>query len=815
MAGESGTTPFSGSAVGGTAEDATREALALYKAGDFARAKERYEQVLAQYPDHADALHMLGILMYQTGACARAVELLHRAIANDPASAVFHNNLGKVLEEQGALPDALAEYEQALRLEPRQADGYFNLGVVLQKLGRLEEAQMRYREALRLRPHDAECEFNLGNALSADGRLEEAADAYRRAVRLRPDGAEALTNLGNVLHRLGSFDEALEAHRQALRLRPLDPLCHNHLGNDLRALGQSETAVEHYHQALRLEPGLAEVQQNLGNALLSLGQAERALAAFAQALRINPQLAEARQGLLTTLQLLQPDGYRPDIEELLSQCYRSSEIVHQPLARISANQLRCKHGLAHDVSFAGSEGRKRMQALANDELLRQLLRKTVNVDPVFEPMLTEMRRLLLLEYAEAKEIGRAERALIGALALQCFNNEYVFNVTTDEQRILAALRARWERAPDVPLSPAAGLETDLLLLSLYLPFYELANAAALAAVATNEWCEPLQPLIERTLKEPLEERAIEKGIECLGDIDDPTSQAVREQYEENPYPRWVDVPRYSKVNLVTSLRRAFPHLRPPPFLSGPIKMLVAGCGTGQEPIRIALARENVELLALDLSRRSLAYGVRMARKLALNNIRFVQGDILQLHAFGGQFHVIECAGVLHHMEQPIRGWRVLVDKLVAGGLMKVGLYSDTARKAVAAAREYIREQGLAATGADIKALRTRILRREVAPTLTELVESEDFYTLSSCRDLLFHAREHRFTLPRIRAALEELGLAFVGLELPTPQMKQRYRQLFPQDPCMTDLSSWQHFEQLYPAAFSGMYMFWCQKTGSE
>ncbi len=812
MVREPGTTPSSGSAVDGIANDTARQALALYKAGDLARARERYEQVLARHPDHADALHMLGILMHQTGASARAVELLRRAISNNPASAAFHNNLGKVLEEQGALQDALAEYEQAQRLEPEQADGCFNLGVVLQKLGRLEEAQAQYREALRIRPHDSACQFNLANVLAACGHLAEAVDAYERVILQHPGSVKALTNLGNVLHRLGRFDAAREAHGQALRLRPNDPLCHNHLGNDLLALGESEAAVECYLQALRLVPEFAEAQQNLGNALMSLGRAEQALAAFAQALRINPHLLEARQGLVSALQLLRPDRHRPDIEELLGQCYRSSEIAHQPLARISASQLRYKHDLAHGASLGGSEGHDRMQALARDELLHQLLCKTVNVDPLFEQILTEMRRALLLEYAQAEEIGQEEKALIGALALQCCNNEYVFNVTTDEQRLLAVLREWCEHRAETPLVPSTKLETALLILALYLPFHELANATDLAAVATNKWCEPLQPLIKHTLKEPLEEQATAKDIGLLGGIEDPTSLAVRAQYEENPYPRWANVPRYSKMDLTTSLRRSFPHLLPPPFLNGPIKVLVAGCGTGQEPIRIALARENVELLALDLSRRSLAYGIRMARKLGVDNIRFVQGDILQLRALEEQFHVIECAGVLHHLDEPISGWRMLVDKLVAGGLMKIGLYSEAARKVVVAAREYIREQGLIPNDADIKSLRTRIIRGEIAPEFAELTESEDFYTLSSCRDLLFHAREHRFTLPQIHAALEELGLAFIGFELPTRQMKHRYRQLFPQDTCMTDLSSWQHFEQLYPGAFSGMYVFWCQKA---
>jgi tetratricopeptide (TPR) repeat protein/SAM-dependent methyltransferase len=812
MVRESGTTPSSGSAVDDVANDATREALALYKAGELAGARQRYEQVLAQYPDHADALNMLGIVMHQSGASRCAVELLRRAIVNDPTNATFHNNLGKVLEEQGALEDALTEYEQAQRLEPEQADSCFNLGVVLQKLGRLEEAQAQYREALRICPHDSACHFNLANVLSGLGRLVEATDAYRTVIQLRPESAEALTNLGNILHRLGRFDAAREVHEQALRLRPNDPLCHNHLGNDLLALADGEAALEHYRQALSLCPSFAEAQQNLGNALISLGQGEQALTAFAQALRINPQLLEVWQGLVSAFQLLRPDRYRPDIEELLLYCYRSSDIAHQPLACISANQLRYKHNPAHGISFGGSEGRNCIQALARDELLHQLLCKTVNVDPLFEPILTEMRRALLLEYVKTQEIAQREKALIGALALQCCNNEYVFNVTEDEQRLSTELRERCEQPVDTTLVPSTSLENSLLLLSMYLPFHELANATDLAAVATDKWCEPLQPLIERTLKESLEEQAIEKEIGVLGGIEDPTSRAVRTQYEENPYPRWTDVPRYSKLDLTTSLRRSFPHLLPPPFLDGPIKVLVAGCGTGQEPIRIALTRANADLVALDLSRRSLAYGVRMARKLGVNNIRFVQGDILQLRALDEQFHVVECAGVLHHMEDPISGWRVLVEKLVTGGLMKIGLYSEAARRVVAVAREYIREQGLTPIPGNIKLLRTHILRGEAAPEFVELAESEDFYTLSSCRDLLFHAREHRFTLPQVRIALEELGLAFVGFELRTRQMKQRYRQLFPQDTRMTDLSSWQHFEQLYPRAFSGMYVFWCQKV---
>ena len=39
----------------------------------------------------------------------------------------------------------------------------------------------------------------------------------------------------------------------------------------------------------------------------------------------------------------------------------------------------------------------------------------------------------------------------------------------------------------------------------------------------------------------------------------------------------------------------------------------------------------------------------------------------------------------------------------------------------------------------------------------KLVVSRDFYSLSTVRDLVFHVKEHQFTIPQIKRALEELG----------------------------------------------------------
>jgi Flp pilus assembly protein TadD/SAM-dependent methyltransferase len=786
-------------------------ALGLHKAGKLPAAKRIYEQILSQNPTHADALHFLGMLAYQTGRPRDAAALIRKAIASKPDVASYHNNLGKVLEEGGGLEAALASYREAARLEPSDADTRFNVGIVLQKLGRLGDAEASYRTALSARPNDAECHYNLANVLRDQGRLEPAVVAYRESLRLCPDLPHAHNNLGNVLHRLGRLQEAVQAHRQALALRPDEPGSHLNLGNDLRELGQPEIAREHYERALQLNPNFAEAHRSLGKIFILLGNLERAAEAFRQTLRLKLGDSDARNGLVSVFRLLEPTGYERTLEEEIKQCFAAAEVDHQHLARIVANQLKHKHSLHTRLRRPGRDKRTLMEDIAADDLLLALLAKTINVDSELELLLMDIRQWLFFDFLDAATIPESRVELLAALALQCFNNEYVFSTNDDEDLAIDRLKRECEKKRTYVVSQE--IEKNLLLLALYQPLYGLACAQEMATAGIEAWSTPLRRLIQRTLIEPLEERRIEPEIESLGALDDPTSQAVRAQYEENPYPRWLDTTGYRPVSLRASLNRLSPHFTPPDFFDGPTRVLVAGCGTGQVPITIALTRTDTKIVALDLSRDSLAYGARMARKLGVNSIRFIQGDILQLSRLHEQFHTIESTGVLHHMDDPLQGWRALTDCLIPDGLMKIALYSERARSVIVAAREAIRERGLTPVSKDIKAFRHVVLTGK--SELRELLKSEDFYTLSACRDLLFHVKEHRFTLPQIRNALDELRLTFIGFDLPTPQMKQRYRDLFPEDSRMTDLTTWEKFERLHPLAFAGMYVFWCQKADTS
>jgi 2-polyprenyl-3-methyl-5-hydroxy-6-metoxy-1,4-benzoquinol methylase len=311
----------------------------------------------------------------------------------------------------------------------------------------------------------------------------------------------------------------------------------------------------------------------------------------------------------------------------------------------------------------------------------------------------------------------------------------------------------------------------------------------------------------------LEEQRYRDGMRRLTMVADGVSRRVRQQYEENPYPRWIKLPRAEKARSLDSyLRHQFPFasFRPIPK-GGAIDILIAGCGTGQESIETAQQFPEAQVLAVDLSLSSLSYAKRKTNERGLKNVEYAQADITQLGSLGRMFDIIVSVGVLHHLADPMAGLRELVALLRPGGLMLLGLYSESARQAVVAARRFIAERGYDSTAADIRRCRQDLMAPESGGLLKQLTSFRDFYATSECRDLLFHVQEHRLTLPQIKAMLSDLDLDFIGFLL-EPQHVHRYKECFPQDIPRTNLDYWNDFEARFPQTFIGSYVFWVQKV---
>jgi len=269
------------------------QAVAYHRAGQLDQAERLYQQILQADPQHADALHLLGVVSSQSGKYAAAIDYITRAIGVNPRVAAFHSNLGIAYRELKRLDDAVACWRRALDLDPNFADAYSNLGCTLKDQGKLEEAGACCQRAIQCQPNHAMGHNNLGNVLLEMGNVEEAVACYQRALQLRPRYAEAHNNLGNALAKQDRLSEAMACYRRALEIQPNSASAHNNLGRALKDQGELEEAEAWFRRALELKPGSAESHNNLGNTLRELGRFDEALACFGRALGLEPNYANA------------------------------------------------------------------------------------------------------------------------------------------------------------------------------------------------------------------------------------------------------------------------------------------------------------------------------------------------------------------------------------------------------------------------------------------------------------------------------------------------------------------------------------------
>lgn len=226
-----------------------QSAVEQHRRGDLAGAENTCRKLLHSQPRHADALHLLAILLAQTSRLEEAVEFFRQALALG-GHPVLHNNLGEAYRQLDRLDEAAACFREALRLAPQFAEAHFNLANTLKAQGRHDDAIAGYRRALELRSGYAKAHYNLANTLREEGRVKEAVAEYRNALTLRPDWRDAHLNLGNAYHELRDLDAAIACYRRVEELAPNDPDIDASLGNAYLAQGRVAEAVELYRKGM-------------------------------------------------------------------------------------------------------------------------------------------------------------------------------------------------------------------------------------------------------------------------------------------------------------------------------------------------------------------------------------------------------------------------------------------------------------------------------------------------------------------------------------------------------------------------------------
>jgi tetratricopeptide (TPR) repeat protein len=793
--------------------------LEHYRRGRYDLAESFAKTITQKYPDHQLSWKVLGAVFQQTGRLQESLIANQMVVSLSPNDAEAHHNFANTLKELGRPEDAEASYRKAIAIKPRLADAHFNLGNTLKELGRPEEAEVSYSKAIAIKPEFAEAHSNLGNTLKELGRLEDAEASYRKAIAIKPDYAEVHSNLGLTLKELGRLEDAEGSYRRAIAIKPDLADAHCNLGLALKELGRLEDAEASYRKAIAIKPDYSEAHCNLGITLHELERLEDALEATTKSIIIKPTVEAKRLFLdltknigiqtwdqslaqLVIAALLEPWGRPSNLMPFACRFLRVDEVLVNTLNQSQDDVSRSNYNKIYLDSISKKE-------FVSYSLLCAMLSSSPIPDPEIEIFLTSLRRHLLRMAAsvifkedEAEEIA----ALYCSLAQQCFINEYVYFQTPEEiNRSHQLLNQLTKALEDKQRVPAVWI----ISVACYFPLYSVVGAEKLL---DQKWSDDVKNVLKQQIEEPLKELNLRASIGVITIIENKVSLAVQSQYEENPYPRWVRLPKDSSKKFLNAYTQSKFPLSPFRRLvddRNP-EILIAGCGTGQHSIGTAQSIKGARILAVDLSMASLAYAKRKTTELDIDFIEYAQADLLKLASLGRTFDVIESSGVLHHLENPFEGWEILLSLLRPHGLMKLGFYSELARKDIVKVRNFIIQESIGSSFQEIRDYRNHLLGLKDFENYGFATGSSDFFSTSACRDLLFHVQERRMNLKILADFLKDHDLNFLGFEIDISAIRA-YKKRFPNDPSATNLDQWRIYEEENPDTFIGMYQFVIQR----
>ncbi len=637
-----------------------------------------------------------------------------------------------------------------------------------------------------------------------NGNYDKALIANIKSHELAINDHEAAYNLGINYHNLNDLDKAIKYYSLAININPNYPEAFNNLGIILINQNNLEEAYFNYKQAIKLKPNFYEAFYNLGNCLKYQNKFKDAISNYVKAIELNPNYQSAYINWLVLIEkenLLSNSEENHkiisnllDIKNLIRPSFISKIVCILVKNKIDLNFLQSQYA-NNKISIT-----KLLTILSNTKLLIKFMSLGIITDIEIEKFLKFIRKEILFGIFE---LNFNDEIMIFQIALanQCFINEYIYYKESKESEKILELTQKVQSKVKNNIKPSIS---EILCLLSY------NSLQSISWLDISIYHKDLLEIYNRQIIEPEKENKIKKDILIIkNDINDISSK-VKNQYEESPYPRWInlslpskskslfDYSKEKKLNIPNE--NIFKIIKP--------KILIAGCGTGQHSIEMAKTISNCEVIAIDLSLNSLSYAKRKTQELNIKNIDYAQADILSLDKLNINFDIIDSVGVLHHMEKPIEGLKCLIRSLKNYGLMRIGLYSEVARSNIIKIQEEIKNNNINLSLNEMIMFRESIIK-STKSYHQELLSINDFYSLSEFRDLLFNVQEHRFNLNQIKNTLDSLGLNFCGFE--NQLLINKFMKYSTNKTDIYDLDLWHQFEQSEKDSFIEMYVFWCQK----
>ena len=794
-------------------QQALQQAVEAHKAGTLQDAEALYRAILQAQPKHPDANHNLGVIAVSLNKTEAALPLFKIALEANPNQGQFwlsyidalikekqFDNARNVLEQgkkRGLVGEKVDVLEAQLTIIILTPNSEFlsknNLLTTSQRLNKVtikKEKRKKKKVSTNLtKPNQIKSptQIEINNLLECyqKGQYDLAQNSATTLTQEYPYHPFGWKALGAILQQTGNLQGSLIANQKVLDISPNDAEAHCNLGITLKELGRLEDAFNSIIKSIRIKPTV--VAKNLFIAISK---------------KLNIETWDLALSQLVITALIEPWGRPSDVMPFAMRLLRKdkefAKILEQSNHDINEAKLdESRLSLITDKEFVAST------------LVHAMLTSTPIPDSQLEKVFTTLRTHLLKVTSSLMFKGGASddvASLYCWIAQQCFINEYVYFQTTDEIDSAKNLRNLLKKALEEDQSIPSAL---VIAVACYFPLYSIAGTEKLLR---KNYSSDIYSVLVQQIQEPLEELDLRQAILSLTSIENQVSLKVQSQYEENPYPRWTRLPKDSSKKYLNSyIQNKFAYVgfqrlgedRNP-------EILIAGCGTGQHSVGTSQVIKGAKILAVDLSMASLSYAKRKTAELDIDSIEYAQADLLKLNSLNRAFDVIESSGVLHHLENPFDGWKVLLSLLRPYGLMKLGFYSELARRDIVKVRNLISSAGIGSSPQDIRGYRKHLLGLKNSENYGFATNSSDFFSTSACRDLLFHVQEYRMNLRTVDRFIKDNDLTFLGFEIDSSVI-QSYKKRFLNDMSATNLEQWHIYEEENPDTFIRMYQFYVQR----
>ncbi|ODN43761.1 class I SAM-dependent methyltransferase, partial [Piscirickettsia litoralis] len=416
-----------------------------------------------------------------------------------------------------------------------------------------------------------------------------------------------------------------------------------------------------------------------------------------------------------------------------------------------------------------------VKAIFKENLLNHYLDKFLITSRVIEVFLIKCRKSIVRAISSKESNIFELMNIICLISKQAWQSEYIYYYSEGEIELLNSILELNREKPYYLLS-LMYFQPDVKTVDLIRSLFVEDNVVDRLLETIN---------IDNLIKK-------EKIREIVKINND--SEKVKEMYEENPYPRWTYFNFIDQNIQVETILHKYCRPSNYSFLKNKEqpRVLIAGGGTGFQPITLANSLDYSEFIVIDICQKSLQYAQYMAGKSGIENIDFYLADILNIEKEKiGLFDYIECSGVLHHLKEPLAGWKKLTNVLNKNGVMKIGLYSCLGRRKLNEFKTQHEYETSQYRVKDLYSIRNEILSNPQSDC-SFFFNWKDFFSASCFRDLVSHVQESQYTIIRIKEELDYLGMEFLGFQILKPTYNL-FMSEFKYEKYLFDLECWDKF----------------------